>query len=92
MNDTEISGTVAALLVGVGLFLKHQTPLPNNWIPSVLMVVAVGTVMGLTQGWGDFSVWIRAVMAGFAAVGAHAGGRSTKDAVVDIGSDQPPKE
>lgn len=81
MNDTEISATVAALLVGLGAFLKNQTPLNNNWIPSVLMLAAIAATLGLTGGWTSVETWIKAIMAGFTAVGVHSGTRSTMSAI-----------
>ncbi len=81
MNDTQISATVSALLVALGAFLKNSTPLRNEWIPSVLLVVAIVATLGLTGAWTSFSVWIQAIGAGLAAVGLHSGTVATMGAL-----------
>lgn len=90
MNDTEASAMVAALLIALGRYLKNGTPLRNEWIPSILLLVAVVATLGLTQGWGEFRAWIAAIMAGLSAVGAHSGTRSTVAAVQNRTLTEPP--
>lgn len=81
MNDTEISATVSALMVGLGAFLKSHTPLRNEWIPSILLVIAIVATLGLTNGWLSFEAWIKAIGAGLAAVGLHSGTVATREAL-----------
>lgn len=71
---------LSGILVMLGAFLKNNTPIDNNWIPLILLVVAIPTYLAMT--WPvDLNGAIMAVGAALSAVGMHNGTRSTIAAV-----------
>lgn len=80
-SDTALGGGTAAGLAGIlmmlGGFLKHHVPgLNSDWIPVILLAIAVPTYIALTWPPTVLSV-VMAFGAALSAVGMHSGTRST---------------
>ena len=70
---------LSSVLIMLGAFLKHQTPIDNNWIPLILLVV--GTVAYSAMAWPlDLNGAVMAIGSALSAVGIHTGTRSTINA------------
>lgn len=83
-SGSEAAGGLAVGLSGVlvmlGAFLKNNTPIDNNWIPLILLVVAVPTYVAMV--WPvDFNGAVMAVGAALSAVGMHNSARATTAAI-----------
>ena len=75
MNELAPLGGIAGVLMGVGWFLKHRTPLTNDWIPVALVVIG-GLFSCTLQGWTITNA-VEGVSAALISIGVHAGTRST---------------
>lgn len=82
-----LSGT----LVMLGAFLKNKTPINPDWIPMILLIVAIPTYIGLT--WPvDFNGAVMAVGSALSAVGMYEATRGTKAATKQGTIRETPKE
>ena len=59
----------------IGTFLKHQTPINHNWIPTILVVIAIPSYIAMT--WPvDFNAVVMAVGSALSAVGMYSSAKS----------------
>jgi len=71
-----IAVTLSGVLVMIGVFLKNQTPLNDDWIPLVLVCLAIPSY--LVAVWPpDFNAAVMAVGSAFSAVGLYSATKST---------------
>lgn len=73
---------LSGILIALGMFLKHQTPLKNHadWIPMILLVLGVGAF--LTLSWPPtVNTVILAVGSALSAVGTYSTTKHTNAAV-----------
>ena len=82
-GTTEAAGVavgLSGLLLTFGVFLKNRTPINTEWIPMILLVIAVPVYTALS--WPlSWESGIMAVGSALSAVGAFELTRSTKNAV-----------
>ena len=70
---------LSGILLAFGVFLKNKTPINTEWIPMILLVIAVPVY--LAASWPvDWNSGIMAVGSALSAVGAYELTRSTKNA------------
>lgn len=71
---------LSGALVALGAFIKNYTPINSDWIPSIILVLGVVAYVS-TAGPITLSTIITGFGLAFAAVGVHAGTKSTVSAV-----------
>jgi len=82
-SGSEAAGGLAVglsgLWIALGMFLKNKTPINPDWIPLILLILAIPTYIIAT--WPvDFNSVVMAVGSALSAVGLYEGTKSTKAA------------
>jgi integral membrane sensor domain MASE1 len=68
--------TLSGILVTLGVFLKNRTPLNPDWIPLILVIIAIPVFIVWT--WPvDFNGCVMAVGSALSAVGLYESTKST---------------